>query len=218
MPNHMKALDWAIEVMYDEFYDKLQWYDNVLDLWWYIGESAIRLAQMNKNVVVYEAHPENYNYLNQNIVQYSNITSHNVAVVWTDKQYMTFYGWAFNMWAGKETTWNDRVKSTTVSCIPILDVLREGSFDAMKMDIEWSEYECMDSIIKSGKDVFTKLKAGFIEFHFYENNLYVKQAEHIIHWIIWLWYIVKYFDPLTNKSIQKDKIQNYNVVFIYFTR
>ena len=123
MPNHMKALDWAIEVMYDEFYDRLHWHTHVLDLWGYIGESAIRLAQQNGQVTVYEAHPENYRYLQRNIRTYKNIISHNQAVVWWTQREMTFYGGAFNMWAGSEKSGNDAVSMTTVWCIDIVKVL-----------------------------------------------------------------------------------------------
>lgn len=211
----MKALDGAIEVMHDEFYDKLRWYDNVLDLWGYIWESAIRLAQHNTQVVAYEAHPDNYHYLQKNCQPYSNIIFYNNAVVWSNQTTMTFYGGAFNMGAGKALCWNDSVPSTTVSCVNILDILRQYQFDAIKMDIEWSEYECMQVIMHHGVDLFRKLKAWFIEFHFYEENQNIEQAKRIITWIETLWYHTDLTDVLKNTSI-KSIDTNHKVVLLHF--
>jgi len=214
MPNHMKALDGAIEVMYDEFYDKLQWYDKVLDLWWYIGESAIRLSQQNKQVVVYEAHPENYSYLVRNCESYKNIVSYNNAVVWTNQKNMTFYGGAFNMWAGKEASGDDKVPSTTIPCVNVLAVLHDGDFDAIKMDIEWSEYECMEAIMQEWWDFFRQLKAWFIEFHFYDDDKKIEQARNMIKWIAWLRYHIECFDAVSNQKIEIEDIGNFEIVFI----
>lgn len=216
MPNHMRAIDGAIEVMYDKFYDNLHWFDCVLDIGGYIWESAIRLAQMNNLVVVYEAHPDNYTYLLQNTQSYTNISSHNKAVVGTDKSSMIFYGWAFDMGAWREAVGNK--KSSKVSCINIIDVLQSHHFDAMKMDIEWSEYECMQNIIASGKKLFSHLKAGIIEFHFYGSQEKIKQTKDIIKWIIWQGYYVDCFDAVSNKKILLSQLNDFEIIFIYFTK
>lgn len=216
MPNHMKAIDGAIEIMYDRFYDNIQWFDFVLDLGGYIWESAIRLAQMNNQVIVYEAHPENYNYLLKNIHWYPNISSHNKAVVGTDQSSMIFYGWAFDMGAWRESTGNK--KSSKVSCINIINILQSHHFDAMKMDIEWSEYECMHNIIASGKELFSQLKAGIIEFHFYGLQEKINQTKDIINWIVRQGYHVDCFDAVSNKKIQLSELSHFEIIFIYFVK
>lgn len=218
MPNHMKALDGAIEVMYDEFYDKLRGYSCVLDLGGYIWESAVRLAQMNTLVVVYEPHPENYRYLLKNIAGYKNIRAHNLAVVGKEQSTMTFYGGAFDMGA-----WNQKSSTRTlwreVTCINILDVLAEYAYDALKMDIEGAEYECLDQIMTSDiwTTLFRKLHAWFIEFHFYKEAKKIEQTQKIIQRITSLWYHVDCFDAVTSTAIQLENLKKYEIIFIYFT-
>lgn len=216
MPNHLKTIDGAIEVLFDEFYDKLSWFNNVLDLWWYIWESAIRLATNNKNVVVYEAHPDNYNYLLKNISSYKNILSYNKAVVGDSRKKMTFHWWAFNMWAWNNNIWAWYIDKVDVDCVNILDVLKSQDFDAMKMDIEWSEYECMDIIMSKWEDLFKKLTLWIVEFHFYEDLKKVEHAKKIIAWIHSLKYTIDYIDPISNVKISLADIKNYQVVFILF--
>jgi FkbM family methyltransferase len=211
----MKAIDGAIEVLYDEFYDKLQWYECVLDLWWYIGESAVRLSQTNRKVVVYEAHPENYRYLLKNIHPYKNIISHNDAVVWDDQKTMTFYGWAFDMGA-----WNQKIPEkkqiSKVSCVNILDIIESHEFDAIKMDIEWAEYGCMSAFMQDKLLMFKKFKAWIIEFHFHNNPDKVQHTTEIIQRIIWLWYHVECFDAVSSQKIKVEDIEKFEIVFIYF--
>jgi len=80
MPNHMRAVDAAIELFSDDFYNEICNYKNVLDLGWYCWESAIKLGLLNNHVDVYEAHPENFKYLKKNIIKYKNINWYNYAV------------------------------------------------------------------------------------------------------------------------------------------
>lgn len=173
MPRHLKGIEWFIEVEIDWFYDKLQWFCNVLDLWWYIWDSALRLAKNNKQVTVYEAHPGNYKYLKLNTQNVKNIESYNFAVVGSDIKYLNFDWWDFNEWAKISNT-NNSIK---VRCKNIIDILKEKDFDCLKMDIEWSEYECFDTIIKNPE--YFKFNHWFIEFHFWdmEPNLMKKVCD-----------------------------------------
>ena len=148
MPRHLKWFEWFIEVMTDWFYDKLKWFDNILDLWWYIWDSWLKLSSINKFVTVYEAHPGNFKYLLLNTKSIWNIKSYNFAVVWNDSKFLDFDWWDFNEWA---KIWESS-NTIKVKCKNILDILNEKVYDWLKMDIEWAEYECFDLIIKNPKN------------------------------------------------------------------
>ena len=214
MPNHMRWLDAIIEVFADEFYDKLKWYNNVLDLGGYIWESAIRLSKNNKNIVVYEAHPENYEYLAKNIKNKANITSYNKAVVWDDTKEVIFYGWWFNMWAWIENI-NNSKSSVIVECENIIDILLNWNFDAIKMDIEWWEYWCMESLMKR-KDLFYKLKSWFIEFHIYNSENKINSTNKIIKRLSDIWYEIEIYDVINEKNITISQIIKSEVILVYF--
>jgi len=213
----MKAIDGAIEVLYDEFYHKLEWYQCVLDLWWYIGESAIRLSQTNKKVIVYEAHPENYRYLLKNIHPYKNIIAYNNAAVWDDQKTMIFYGWAFDMGAWNQETF-EKKQISKVSCVNIIDILQSQEFDAIKMDIEWAEYECMTALMNDHELLFKRFKVWFIEFHFHNDINKIQHTKNIIQRIIWLWYHVEYFDAVSSQKIKTEDIEKFEIIFIYFKK
>lgn len=214
MPNHMKPIDGIIEVFCDEFYDALSWYNCILDLWGYIGESAVSLAQTNKKVIVYEPHPENYRYLLENIKPYNNIIAHNHAAVGNDDKTMIFYGWPFNMRAGNQVT-KTTTPSTQVSCKNIVHILAEYDFDAMKMDIEWAEYECMDAIMESWTALFQKIKTGFIEFHFLKDIQRAEHAKRIMQRVVQQGYKVRYFDVLQGTRIDTVGSDNEIVLFLF---
>ena len=211
----MRWIDWAIEIFTDEFYDKLSWYNNVLDLGWYIWESAIRLSKNNLNVIVYEAHPENYEYLCINILPYKNIKSYNYAVVWSDIDSITFYWWWFNMWA-----WvvNDNSKWIEVKTKNIIEILSNNSFDAIKMDIEWAEFDCLDPLIKNPW-IFQKIKWGFIEFHFNDEISKKNLSKNIIIKIKEMWYKIEMLNAIDNKIFKNiESLYSMNVILIYFNK
>lgn len=212
MPRHLKGIEWFIEVEIDQFYDKLSWFENVLDLWWYIWDSALRLAKNNKQVTVYEAHPGNYKYLKLNTQKIKNIESYNFAVVGSDIKYLNFDWWDFNEWA-KISNVNNSIK---VRCKNIIDILKEKDFDCLKMDIEWSEYECFDAIMKNTK--FFKFKCWFIEFHFWDKEPdIIKTIYNIIEWLKIKDFDVKIYSVLPEykeiKNINNLKIW---VCLVYF--
>jgi FkbM family methyltransferase len=220
MPRHLKWMDAFIEVWSDEFYEKIKWYNNVLDLGGYIWDSALKLAENNKNVIVYEALTENFKYLQLNTKNHKNIKSYNYAVVWDTKsnKSIKFYGWWFNMWA-----WTWYVQSsknfTEVPTKSIIEILKNDDFDALKMDIEWAEYECLDALMKDKKENLFKFKAWFIEFHlgdkFGEN---MKKTEKIVEWIKEKWYKIKFYDVLKNENVESlDKMKS-QVFLVYFNK
>lgn len=216
MPNHMKPIDWVIEVLCDDFYEKIQHCKHVLDLWGYIGESALRLAKQNTHVTVYEAHPGNYKYLVKNCSAYTNITTHQAAVVWNDQSTLALYGWPFNMWASLQKTHNIHYESVVVPCKNIIDILRNEQFDAMKMDIEWGEFSCMDAIMQHGKDFFLHLKIWCIECHISWDSSRAEKTQQLIIRLKNQQYSVSCIDAVTSKYISIGNASNCDIVLIVF--
>jgi FkbM family methyltransferase len=216
MPNHMKAIDGVIEVMCDDFYQRIQDCKHVLDLWWYIGESALRLAKQNEKVTVYEAHPENYVYLLKNCASIPNIIPHQAAVVWNNQPSLELYGWSFNMWASEQKSQNMDNRSVTVPCKNIIDILRNGNFDAMKMDIEWGEFSCMEAIMNVSNDIFLQLKIWCIECHILWDEQRGEQTRKIITWLQKQKYTVSCIDAVTNKQIWNNDCVHADIVLVVF--
>lgn len=218
MPRHLKWLDWFIEVRSDKFYERIRWYNHVLDLWGYIWDSALKFGKENKKVTVYEAHPDNFKYLIKNTEHLKNIIAYNKAVVWNKSQKTVKIYWgSFNMWA-----WNWHVFTKNqfieVPAISILEILRNDDFDALKMDIEWAEYECLDSIIIS-EDVNFLFKEWFIEFHLSKNK------DSDLNKILWYinrlekkTYKLTYYDVINNKDFSKLSDLKVDVFLVHFSR
>lgn len=217
MPNHMRPIDGFIEIMQDDFYDRLVWYDTVLDIWGYIWESAIRLAKNNKKVVVYEAHPHNYKYLLLNTSNYNNIESYNMAVVWNHDTSITFYGGAFNMSATINRQLGPQ-EGLTIPSINILDVLKKHPYDAIKIDIEGAEYTCMQSIINSSQEIFENIKAWFIEFHDININNHYLILQDVLKWLEVKKYKIEYYNAIDNYKIDYQTIDQYTTILIYFMK
>lgn len=216
MPNHMRWIDAAIEVFTDPLYDKFLWCDHVLDLWWYIWESAIRLSQNNKKVTTYEAHPENFKYLQKNISPFKNIIGHNFAIVGDEHiKEITFYGWWFNMWSGIDVASNN--EKTTVSAITLYQIMQENRFDGIKIDIEWAEYECLQNIIDNGQ-LLKYIKKWLIEFHFNGNESRVQFISSFISLLNKEWYIIDYWDVENDKIIFNPNFSKIELIVIYFTK
>ena len=217
MPRHLKWLDWFIEVWSDKFYDKIKWYNHVLDLWGYIWDSALKFAQNNKKVTVYEAHPDNYKYLIKNTENFKNIKAYNQAVVWDrNEKFIKIYGWSFNMWAWN---WHCSTKDNfiQVPAISILDILKNEHFDALKMDIEWAEYDCFDAIISAKEDNFL-FKEWFVEFHLSkERDLDLNKINNIVKWLKNKNYTIQYYDVIINEYFENLKELKNNVFLVHFS-
>lgn len=217
LPRNLNWLDWFIEVRSDRFYDKIKWYNNVLDLWWYVWDSALKFSENNNKVSVYEAHPENFEYLLKNTKNKKNISAYNYAVVWNKKDgVMKIYWWGFNMsaWNWLSCKNRDFVEIPTIS---ILEILKNEKFDALKMDIEGAEYDCFDALIHTKEDNFL-FKKWFIEFHLWNNKeLNLKNTQDIIDWLIHnKGYSVKYFDVINNKYFESLDALKSDIFLVYF--
>lgn len=215
-----KSMSWmaAIEETYVEnIYKFIVWYNNVLDIWWFLWETAIWFSEYNKNVVVYEADTDNFIQLQKVINQKNNITAYNYAVIDNKSNHIYFDDqWWHNVW------WHVNIgnKWKKIPAIYVEDIFNDNIFDAIKIDIEWSEY----SILKKLKSFnWNSIKAGYIEFHFNHGTESKQDKLKIINHYFNLftkWYELSYMIVWKNKYIQKNDlihyIQNWSIdVFLF---
>ena len=166
IPNEHHVFYTLHEVFTWKLYKKLIWCKNVLDLWGFIGDTWVWLSQYNWNVSIYEPNPWNFKFIKINTSKCTNVSIYNWAVVWfnntsTNKLY---YEWGdFNAW-GKIVT---HKTDLSISIYDIKNILLNGQYDWLKMDIEWGEYEIIEYIMKSYKKF--PFERWYIEFHYYDN-------------------------------------------------
>lgn len=206
-PNEHWFFYTAIEVFYWELYIKLKWCNHILDLWWYLGESAVWLSLYNKKVTVIEPNPSNFYYLNKNINNYNNISGIEWAIVYKDQWKLYHTGWNFSAW-GYITNKKTEIPIENI----FIDTTRTKDVDWLKMDIEWWEYDIID-FLKTNK--WLQLKKWYIEFHNISNN-----NSTITDYIIFL-SKNKYFIEYENiywKEIRKDEFFWSNIAVLYFIK
>lgn len=156
-PNEHGFFYTAIEVFRWKLYKKLVWCNHVLDLWWYLWESAVRLAQNNKQVTVVEANNANYYYLQKNTKWHNAIMPIHWAITY-QKHLDLYYHWNdYSAW-WKISSEKSAIKVNTIDIQDIFWL----NIDWIKMDIEWGEYDII-SYLMTWK--FTQLKKWYIEFH-----------------------------------------------------
>lgn len=206
-PNEHGFFYTAIEVFYWELYTKLKWCNHILDLWWYLGESAVRLSLHNKKVTVVEPNPSNFYYLNKNINRYDNINAIEGAIVYKDQWKLYHAGWKFSAWGHITTKKTD----TPIENI-FINNIRTQDIDWLKMDIEWWEY---DIIYFLQTDRWLQFKKWYIEFHNIINNHAI-----ILDYIRYLsdnQYLVEYED-IYWEEIQQDEFLWSNIAVLYFIK
>ena len=206
-PNEHWFFYTAVEVFERKLYNKLTDCNHVLDLWWYLGESAVWLSLYNNKVTVVEPNPSNFYYLNENIRYYKNIYAIEWAIVYKNQWKLYHTGWDFSAW-GNITT------NKTDICIEniFIDKIRNKDIDSLKMDIEWWEYDILN-FLQSNK--WLQLKKWYIEFHNIINNSII-----IIDYIEYLCnnkYYMEY-ENIYWKEIKKDEFLWSNIAVLYFIK
>jgi FkbM family methyltransferase len=204
-----------IEVFFINLYKKISWYETVLDLWWFIGESALYLSNQNKKVVVIESDPLHYWYLEKNCKSNPRITTLFWAAWIIAKE--VFVHKRNSVDSCNQVSENQKEQSIVVPSFHIESLLSQYRPDVIKMDIEWWEYDIMDRLMHN-KDYFS-FKAWIIEYHFFEKTkeinieLFLKFLNFLDH----NKYTYIIFDN-NNKVIKIKEIKKYNVIAcnIYF--
>lgn len=205
------------EVFIDTLYKKLYWCKKILDLGWFIWESALYFARTSEYVEVYEVDPENFKYIQQNTQWNNTIKAYNIWVV-AEKNKQLFYTkviphdpwWYIS--ANKINKTSIEIQTKTIA-----SVLKSQNFDWLKMDIEWSEYSICEYFIDNNILPFIK---GYIEFHRYQNH--EDKINIIRKFIKFLWshtYKIEYEDvygkSITFEEWLDDKM---NVFVVYFEK
>lgn len=211
IPTNMDSYITINEIYKLDMYSKLKWCKCVLDIWWYIWDSAIYLANCNDEVIVFEPWNEKFKILQDNTKSYKNIKTSNFAVVWNSEwdkfMYDDFSAWA---WMLESENWS---KINTVKISDILD--KNPKIDWIKIDIEWWEYDIIDYFLWNQESF--KFKKWYIEFHILDNASFesIKKFTNML-WSIW--YITEYIDFKTWKKIKEQDINWVQVFMIYFEK
>lgn len=204
-PNEHGFFYTAIEVYYRQLYIKLKWCNNILDLGWYLWESAVWLSLYNNKVIVVEPNPSNFNYLNKNIKNYKNISAIEWAIVYKKQWQLYHQGWDFSAWG------NITIEPTDTPINNILiQKIRNKQIDGLKMDIEWWEYDIINFL---QTEEGLQLKKWYIEFHNIHDN-----KKYILHYITHLEkhsYHIEY-ENIYWKLIHKNDFFNNKIAVIFF--
>ena len=217
IPGNMKWLWYFIATRNNWAYNKISWCKHVLDLWGFLWDTALKFALANENVTVYEADPTNFKYLLLNTKKLKNINAFNYGVTWLSTTKLKFYWGHFNWGSSIYSNENNFNNYIEIPAINIIDILNKWDFDALKMDIEWEEYNCFESIIKSGNFYFKK---WLIEFHkISSDNMYcIKKLNQIIKRLNKNWYSLEFY--LENidciKMVTKEEALFYEAFLLYF--
>ena len=118
----------------------------VLDIWGFIGESALYLSQYNKEIYCYELSQKNFAYLQKNCANKGNIYIFNVGVTIGHDEYIE-YNEDTDVESTTKIQSSSSKNSILVKNINILDLIKSKSFDGFKLDIEWWEYDIIKSYL-----------------------------------------------------------------------
>lgn len=155
-----QPIHWMLsEIFIYETLHHLQWGKRVLELWWFIWESALYLATHNKHVDVYELDPEHFAYLEKNCLQKKNITMFPRWVGDSEKTVSIEKSWLFDPAGHANNTWTHWSQGH----IKAIDTLPLDTYDTIKIDIEGAEFTILPYLIDNE---FFSWKKWFIEFHF----------------------------------------------------
>ena len=172
-PNEAWVQRVLMETFMRDLFKDMHWLDKVLDIWWFIWESAIYLSIHNKEVYTYELSPTNFKYLEKNCSWIKNIKYFNWCVWVSEKEYTEFS----DLWTVSSINKKDQVKWNVVRIknYNIIDILKENKFDWLKLDIEWWEYDIIKPIIDGWLFNFKKWIIEFHELDIKEKLEYLKK-------------------------------------------
>ncbi len=182
----------------------------VLDIWWFIWESALYLASHNDEVYCYEFSKENFHYLQRNCKQKQNITCFNAWVTTMSVDYIAYDAWSDVSSTIRISKASDAVK---VKNINILDLVRDGDFDWFKLDIEWGEYDILSALLDH--DMFS-FKKWIIEFHDLSISKNISFLRKFIDFLVERWYAYRLLTN-ENKTLHISDLDALEYCNIYFS-
>lgn len=202
LPNTNNAFNSIHNIFTYNLYKKLSWCNNVLDLWWFIWESAVYLSKFNRHITVYEPNQSNFDYVKANC-SWSSFTLFNNWITWIKNNNIWYFLWDDLSDSGLISYKKEEWKKILLSFIE--DVLHDNSFDWIKIDIEWTEYELCEYFYHNiNKFIFDK---WYIEFHRFQ----IDENQKIFHKF---YNIIKEKYNVTFEDVY-GKIINYNDAKLY---
>lgn len=177
------------EIFIEQLYKRLHSLNHILDLGWFIWDSAIYLSKLNNHVTVVESDPRNYALCQLNTRYIPNITLHNAAVTGNDEKRFIISNNEY--WWEVATSNSDNQNAIEIPTIAIQE-LEKTWVDGIKMDIEWGEYDIISHWLAT--DVFP-YKKWFIEFHFFKEHKhsYCSIAFEFILMLQRKWFVFEFF-------------------------
>ena len=210
-PNKIWVSYVLMETFVYKIFSKMSWLNRVLDIWGFIWESAIYLSDNNKEIYCYELSKNNFEYLKTNCKNKKNIKYYNAWITILDNDYIEY-----DEKSGVDSTIKIKPSPSNslikIKNINIINLLKEISFDGLKLDIEGWEYNIIKYLIDNKLFNFKK---WIIEFHdiSLKDNLYF--LEEFIKYIQKSNY--KYFLITNeNKRISISDLHFLNFCNIYF--
>lgn len=200
------------EIFIDDIYKPLIWCKNILDLWAYIWESALYLASHGAWVSAYEMNKNLYALALLNTQNNKFISLHYGAVVGTDISNVSLENTHIYDTAGHIIESSDK----KIPTYNIVDIVSNKSFDAIKMDIEWAEYDIIKTLLDKWLFHFHR---WIIEFHNIEDRKNNKELDRFIDFLENSWYKWVGWDNYWCHISHSD-IKNWNIKFanIYFSK
>ena len=208
LPNNHFVYCVLMETFMRELFSEMKWLEKVLDIWWFIWESAIYLSIYNREVYVYELSPTNYKYLVKNCWWIKNIHYFNWCISNSSDEYVNFSDTGNVSSINKKE--QDNGNNVRIKNYNIVELLKSDNFDWLKIDIEWWEYNILKPIINNG---LFKFKKWFIEFHDLdkkENMEYLEQFDNLLKK---MWYNTEFFNNEKKVIKINEKIKYCNVYF-----
>lgn len=227
---HIPSHRWALYVVNEtrwrnkSQYENLKWASSILDLWWFVWDSALFFLKNGaKSVVVCEPNYHHYAYVKRNIQKNKTKLEQinpefeciplNAGIVTDTSKEWECVG---KVWSGINIL--QPGAENKVPTQHIQDVMPLGPFDWLKMDIEWGEFPIMEWF-KEHPDQF-HFGRWYIEFHRVYQKDYHQKTLSAIDFLENQGYRV-YIHDYFGKEISQQEIikqKKYPVVMIYFQK
>ncbi len=188
VPRHEDAYQTIREVFVENLYKSLISCSHILDLWAYVGDSALYFAHHEAKVTAYEMNPDLYAIAVINTYADTRITLHHGAVLANHAHHA--YMDRRSMYDNGGRTTNNPQQSIHIPCYHIIDILKEHHFDGLKMDIEWWEYPIMEAIMAN--DLFP-FERGIIELHNIQNADHSMLIDRFVDYLRKHNYTIRFF-------------------------
>lgn len=202
-------VQWVLmETFMRDIFKDMHWLDKVLDIWWFIGESAVYLSTYNKEVYVYELSPTNYNYLVNNCKWIKNIRYFNWCI-WNSKDEYIDFSDTWNV-SSINRKWQSNWNNIKIKNYNIIDLLKNDNFDWLKLDIEWWEYDILKPIIDAW---LFKFKKWIIEFHDLNKREYKEYYNNFYNFLVINEYNTKIYDNEWKKLGKNNNTNSCNIFF-----